>query len=158
MIVSNEHVERMADLTEDGISDLEALADEWIELLTKEWGGPCFIFEHGGRTPSGGNGGCVSHAHMQLLPLYVQPTLDDTHHDVPSLREALLAAGDQSYLLTSHGSGWSTTMDDSSSGQFFRRQICTLLGTPGEWDYLVYPRHDLMRETIDRLTALGNGS
>ena len=149
MIVSNEHVERMADLDATVITELERLIHRWSGFVTHTWQHPCFMFEHGGRTPNSGTGGCVAHAHLQLLPLAVDPVDDyDRYRREPSVAAAIKSVDRQDYLLVIVENGYFVTTGGCGSGQFFRRRIARLLASPDEWDYLLYPRHANMLATL----------
>lgn len=152
IIVSNQHVERMADLPQWRILDLEALLLRWARTLTEQWGSPCFIFEHGGRTSAAGKGGCISHAHVQILPLSSHSIGDiGPYREETKLNSALEGVDSHDYLVISRNDHWHVTTEYGISGQFLRRQISAALGFPAEWDYLVFPRLEVMRETINRL-------
>jgi hypothetical protein len=69
-----------------------------------------------------------------------------------SLTEALDKVGDRSYLMLWRKEGLYVSTERREQGQFFRRQIARALGRAEEWDYVVFPNYDAMRETRDRLS------
>ena len=137
------HVERYADLAPS--LRAEALLAARAAIAGFETRGTGWVmFEHGARSSGGGSCG-LYHAHLHLVPIGSPPTAEE-----------LLPRGQE---ISGLGDGWDSveTTDDylicaSSDGgarflsvgpaeraaypsQFFRRQLHSLLGLKGPWDW-----------------------
>ena len=155
MIVSNRHVERMADLDSASIRELNETVNCWTRLMSRIWSLPCFWFEHGGRSLGNSVGSCVPHAHFQILPLAIDPMSDYIgFHRLSSLIEALSYTRRSGYLLFRWREDLFVSTERTERGQFFRRHIANALDRPDEWDYLMFPNYEAMRETRERIRAV----
>lgn len=154
MLVTRSHVECMAQLSGDNLINLTSAVDYWTHAISEVWERPCFVFEHGGPSYSCASGACITHAHLQLLPLSVNPIRDEARFEsFASLPEALMYARQSGYLLYAWD-GWFHVMRDGHvPGQFFRRRIAGVLGQPDEWDYLAYPNYHYITIGKDRLSS-----
>jgi diadenosine tetraphosphate (Ap4A) HIT family hydrolase len=151
LIVSRRHVERGADLNIDELGELKGIVKRWSVELLKHWDAAPFIFEHGGRSAST-SGGCIAHAHIQMLPLAVSPLSRTSNAVRISSIENLQSYREVDYIMV-----WRRDVifikspGRRQSGQYMRRRIAELLGCPDAWDYLVFPNFDIMKSTLDSL-------
>jgi len=151
LIVSRRHVERIADLELDELTDLQSLWAYWHSKLDRKWAEPKFVFEHGGRS-STSSASCIAHAHIQMLPLAFDPIASyDDFARMSSVCEL------QSYRSLDYIMIWGRDgiflreLPSTQIGQFFRRQISAMLGRPDSWDYLAFPNLEAMQTTITQL-------
>jgi hypothetical protein len=121
--------------------------------------GPATIFEHGScATPGARRSACLDHAHLHVLPgsyqlagsIQQRPTklLNDIGY---ALRGSEASEG---YLYLREPSGAVWYAPDPRVSQYFRRKVAEHLNAPDEWDYLMFPRLDNVRETIHRFGEL----
>lgn len=160
MIVTRSHVDCMAQLPSGSLRDLESAVSIWTRTINEIWGRPCFIFEHGGPSYDCGSGACVSHAHLQIVPLLVNPIRAASRFkSFESLADALIYAEASSYLLYAWGGEFHVLRDCNVPGQFFRREISTSLGRPDDWDYITFPNYSYIMTSKDGLARhLNNNS
>jgi diadenosine tetraphosphate (Ap4A) HIT family hydrolase len=116
--------------------------------------GVLLLAEHG-MTSSEAAGGCITHAHMNLVPIGTAPPLN-------LMLEALGTAtldklgrfNDIPYLSIGTSATSSLTIYDALGlkSQYFRRIYC---GSKlrSDWDWILYPKHDLVKETISRVLS-----
>lgn len=151
LIVSRRHVERAADLDIDELMELETVLSHWHNKLGKRWRGARFVFEHGGRSATSPSS-CVAHAHLQMLPIDLDPiNIDASFVRLLSIGELQLYRH-LDYILVSIADGiFVSVLRHAQAGQFLRRRVCEMMGRPGSWDYLAFPNLETMRLTLAQL-------
>lgn len=119
--------------------------------------GPATIFEHGTCvTPGTRRSACLDHAHLHVLPGSYRLTIFmQRRYANPMYYNGL--NGNESpdgylYLREPEGPAWYAP--DPKVSQYFRRKIAEQLNRPDEWDYLMFPRLNNVRETIARFGEL----
>jgi diadenosine tetraphosphate (Ap4A) HIT family hydrolase len=133
-------------------------ADRTVSRVTAVFG-PATIFEHGSCTaPGARRSACLEHAHLHVLPgsyklagsmqQWPVKVLDNIGY---ALKGSQLSEG---YLYLREPSGAVWYAPDPRVSQYFRRKVAAYLNTPDEWDYLMFPRLDNVRETIHRFEEL----
>lgn len=131
---------------------------EFLELavsrVTVIFGAPT-IFEHGSCvTPGVRRSACLDHAHMHVLPgSYNLAASLESSPTGPVYNTDIDANGDilsDGYLYLREPAAASSYRSDPRVSQYFRRRIAEHLNRPDEWDYLMFPRLDNVRETIHR--------
>jgi diadenosine tetraphosphate (Ap4A) HIT family hydrolase len=133
--------------------------DQAVSRVTAVFG-PATIFEHGScATPNARRSACLDHAHLHVLPgsyglagsmqQRSARLLNDIDHALKSLEPA------DGYLYLREPSGAVWYAPDPRVSQYFRRMVADYLNAPDEWDYLMFPRLDNVRETIHRFGELG---
>jgi diadenosine tetraphosphate (Ap4A) HIT family hydrolase len=122
-----------------------------VEAVTTVFG-PVTVFEHGSCLRRDlRRSACLDHAHTHILPGFygLSSAIVDPHYGVTNHVEWALA-DDLGYLLLNeppHGPRYGI---DPGVSQYLRRCIAAKLGIPDEWDYLLFPRLDNVRETVRR--------
>ncbi len=121
--------------------------------------GPATIFEHGSCvTPGARRSACLDHAHLHVLPgSYrlagsMQQRSTKLLNDIDYALKSLESADGYLYLREPSGAAWYAP--DPRVSQYFRRKVAEYLNAPDEWDYLMFPRLDNVRETIHRFGEL----
>jgi hypothetical protein len=157
MVVSRRHVECMADLSSEAIDQLNDMVNYWTRIIAEVWLAPCLLFEHGGPSYSCLSGACITHAHLQILPLSADPIrwLGRTRA-FSSLPDALAYARGSAYLMYAWGGRFHVAKSHPVPGQFFRRQVAGALGRQEEWDYLAFPNYEYITMGRDRLVGYGH--
>lgn len=118
-------------------------------------------FEHGAESFRNRGGSCTDHAHMHVFP--ADPRLDlvsairadfelrPASRFLPEMREQV-AQRRRPYLWLRGADGDMWVCDAPKAlSQYIRRVIVSQLGRPGEWDWLVFPGTDHMRNTVRQL-------
>jgi diadenosine tetraphosphate (Ap4A) HIT family hydrolase len=148
LVVSKAHMPSLASLGEQAICEFEELAAE-----VKERYGPLGIdmleAEHGATASSGG-GGCISHAHVNLIPRlgYLYGALNGTLPPVEfSLPLASLAGVNHPYILMKRQDSVKLYDAFAVPSQLIRRVLCKHLGREN-WDWAVFPSLSLVDDTI----------
>jgi len=122
--------------------------------------GPVTIFEHGNcATPGARRSACIDHAHLHVLPgayklagfMQLRSTMP-MNNNSGELNEYESSDG---YLYLREPAEIAQYAPDPRVSQYFRRKIAEQLNRPDEWDYLMFPRLDNVRETIHRFGDLG---
>lgn len=150
LIVPKRHVPSMALLSSLERKQLYAFEGVISKRLEEIWERP-ILFEHGSSEEEVRVSACIDHAHWHLTPGRFQ--LDDPvsdFHQISSFEDVLEMPHRSGYLAFRDQRGWFYSQAPRCS-QFFRRLIASELERPSEWDYLVYPGLDNIRETIEKL-------
>jgi diadenosine tetraphosphate (Ap4A) HIT family hydrolase len=155
LVFPEQHIEsslQMGARTHQAFSDLLWSTVERVAAIF----GPPTVFEHG--TCPGGSqrrSACIDHAHMHVIPGSYDlarkaslPRQTAYHGTMPTPRGP--RAG---YLFLQEPAASPLYTHDPGISQFFRRQIAGVLGEPDDWDYLLFPRWDNVRETVMRFHA-----
>jgi ATP adenylyltransferase len=137
--------------------ELAKLASFWESFY-----GPLTWFEHGPKEPGSDVGCSVDHAHMHLVPLGPLSLLergqalseDITFEPVdglPCITSALEHDRSYLYLRLPDSSQW-LAESNSIPSQYFRRIIAAEQGRPSEWDWKQFPRHELIRDIVAKVS------
>lgn len=144
MIVTRDHLVSMARLPTSALNELHSTFFDWVGVVEELWG-QCIAFEHGGDQ----TGGCVVHAHLQILPIPSAGQLPETRPcPAASFRDLGLLVAQEPYLLLWENGQLSTVGLRPLPGQYMRRVIAGRLGRLGKWDYLAFPNLENMNETV----------
>src|SRR5260370_6731470 len=96
----------------DTLAELDELMQYWTKHISRQWSQACFTFEHGGRTLGIGVGSCISHAHLQILPLASDPMSNASRFlELPTLVDAFLCAANSQYPLFGDKGSWQVSKD-----------------------------------------------
>jgi hypothetical protein len=131
------------------LSELQLILRDVERALERLWPGHVLIFEHGSNAKSRSQ--CVGHAHVQIAPrlgslaMRILPPNATRLQTLQQLSAEFPAGG---YMMTVGSGAVQIAPDMNLPSQYFRRRICELQGREDEWDYLVFPRHEDMRVTI----------
>lgn len=141
LIVPEDHVENLAGLVPERMSELARFVEQLTERVAA--GSPWVAFEHGAAQATGGGCG-IYHAHLHLVPLPrpigIGEALPRITHRFPTLAAALVASrAVPEYLLFGTAEGYAT-LDISSNrqdfpSQYFRQLLVTALDASGPWDW-----------------------
>jgi diadenosine tetraphosphate (Ap4A) HIT family hydrolase len=125
-----------------------------VERVAAIFGSPT-VFEHGTcKDVSVRRSACLDHAHLHIIPgcydlaKYARRAAEMTHHQVSSF-----TSHDSGYLYLQEPAAEPVYTEDPGISQFFRRQIAGEIGEADDWDYLLFPRLDNVRETIAKFRA-----
>lgn len=153
LIVTNDHFTSMAQLDNGGIEELMAIKDK-IKAFLSSTGLQVAFFEHGISKDEDADG-CISHAHLQVLPIekdlltHVQEQYEGFQiSDYRQLR-MLNLDGYKGYLHyeTISGSNWIFPVNTLES-QYIRKLATRFLGVANQWNWRLHPRIDVIQETI----------
>ncbi len=156
MIMPKEHHLSISMLPEAIFEDFIEVKREVARVMAHLFGS-CIFFEHGPALSTGGGGGsCIDHAHLHVLPTKVDPfpRLSDQHDfkKISNLNE-LRSIGGSNYIYYENNKGeMFVTEAQDVPGQYIRRVLAQELGIPEEWDYLAYPKYNLIKSTISKLS------
>lgn len=159
LIVSRRHASSVASLDPPELSELAVLIEDWASRIASKCEIEALIFEHGMRSGAPAMG-CIEHAHVQLMPWQeLRGLTEPTDRAVTGVLELPSAvAGGGGYLLVGRTRKAFLRSDAGLNSQHFRRAICKAQGRSAEWDYLLYPNHDAMDETMRLLGCRGRCS
>lgn len=148
LAVTRTHVESFAQL------DPEVLATAWdwiqkrVDQLSFAYGS-YLLFEHGsgGTQPSGG---CVSHAHLHLIPgvREQEEVLIEALHAQPMDLTELSSFANNNYALI-QGAGMHIATDTDLPSQWIRRRVAEALGTPENYDWALFPGEENLKKTLN---------
>lgn len=157
LVFPEQHVEStllIGGTARQAFSDLLRTTVEQIAAMF----GPTTIFEHG--SCSSGplrRSACLDHAHMHIIPgsydlaKWIEPATDmRQHRTLPRASHP-----EDGYLFLHEPASEPVYTGDPGVSQFFRRHIASEVGEPGDWDYLLFPRWENVRETVSRFHAQG---
>lgn len=157
VLFARNHATSLRDIVADSFLSLERNLALLEAKLTVEFG-TFAIFEHGN---VGGDsatlGGCVEHAHLQLMPSGVDETgeslLPDVElHEVENLSAVrdLDPRSEYLYIRDARQRHW-VAQARRFEGQKIRRAYANLDGIDDLWNWRAHPRCDVIRATVDRL-------
>jgi diadenosine tetraphosphate (Ap4A) HIT family hydrolase len=149
LVVSRVHAPSLAALGRDSIAEYSELV-ETVAQAHRALGGDFLEAEHGATSTAAG-GGCIVHAHINLIPDAGE--LHDVLVDsLPSLDVSPpitnLASVDTPYILMKSRTNLSVYDATNSPSQLIRQSVCKSFGREDEWDWALFPRLDLITETI----------
>ena len=153
LIFPEQHVESILKIPRERSDAFSLLLAKTAKAIRAVYG-PLTIFEHGSCTRRDlRRSACLDHAHIHLLPgsygllCHLQKlgriSLDRT--DFSGLVEHV------GYLYLHEPTLAPRYCPDPGVSQFFRKRIAEQMGIPEEWDYLMYPPLDNVRQTVSRL-------
>lgn len=143
----------MVDYPDEAIGALERARD-WV----RETYGTVALFEHG-TTPDRAGGACIDHAHVHVLPVAAEALVDvmrgddlelETLGDIASWMD--IADTSRSYFLCSDGESLLVAFPVRPvRRQYLRSAAAQVLGmSDPDWDWALFIRKDLLRETVRR--------
>jgi diadenosine tetraphosphate (Ap4A) HIT family hydrolase len=149
LVFPEQHVESTLRVSRDIGEAFNDLLYHTIDSLVALFG-PVTVFEHG--SCSRGDlrrSACLDHAHTHILPGFygLSSAIVDPHYGARNPISGALAA-DLGYLLLDEPPDGQRYGVDPGVSQYLRRCIAAKLGVPDEWDYLMFPRLDNVRETV----------
>lgn len=153
LIFPLQHVTSTLEIPRKSAGAFATLVTKVVAVIGATFGATT-VFEHGSCAAEGGRrSACLDHAHVQVLPGSYELS-----HDVAVTQAARRTPTSPSYGLSSPGylflhepNAEPVYLIDPGSSQFFRRRIAAKLRVADEWDYLLFPRLDNVRETIMHL-------
>ncbi|RJQ81688.1 HIT family protein [Amycolatopsis panacis] len=155
MVLTREHYLSFAQLPLPLLERAEKVAKTLCQQLSS-LGSP-IMFEHGAMSESATGGACTDHAHLHCLPLEdidIKEQLDERL--TPRRIDSLLDLVEQRergqpyiYYRNQQGESWVYDVTTDLPCQFVRRAISSSLNADSEWDWLVHPRPQLVRATLD---------
>ncbi len=152
LIVPVAHVETLASLPPDHLSELAALLEQ-VQCKLRDFGQPVF-FEHGSTQEVAGSCG-IFHAHLHVVPLPARlepqkllPSATDSFGSLPAALSALhhsphyLLAGDSTRTVIAEVAA----LSGAPGSQYFRRRLVSLfdLDRPWDWRQTTAPEDDLL--------------
>lgn len=157
LVFPEQHVESCLSMSSRAHRAFTDLLNSTAERVAEVFGSPT-IFEHGTcATGAVRRSACLDHAHIHIIPgSYelgdcVSPTIGTaSYSSVQIARDP-----DSGYLFLQEPAADPVYASDPGISQFFRRQIAGQLGEPDDWDYLLFPRWENVRETIARFHDVG---
>lgn len=153
LVFPEQHVESVNGIAQHALTRFQALVSQTVEAVRTIFG-PVTVFEHGSCPREDiRRSACLDHAHMQILPgaYALQRSVDVLTKVFPTSQNTLSQEG---YLYLEEPDSASLYVKDPGISQFFRRRVAESIGIADEWDYLMFPRWDNVRETIRRLTGV----
>jgi len=158
MILPRQHTLSMASVTAAEHEGLATYLQFIASVQAQAWAYPT-IFEHGscGQIRSGVIGSCISHAHWPLVPgdFALAGGLAG-FRTVSSIREIRSVPRPDGYLMYWNSEGIFVNTTDHPPSQYFRHILSSRVGLDDQWDYLVFPFLDNVRETIDRFQEVAS--
>jgi diadenosine tetraphosphate (Ap4A) HIT family hydrolase len=157
LVFPEQHVESCLSMGAQAYRAFRDLLNSTAERVATIFDSPT-IFEHGSCTSSAlRRSACLDHAHIHIIPGNYE--LADCLIAPIGLasRSSMRIARypDSGYLFLQEPAADPIYTEDPGISQFFRRQIAGQVGEPDDWDYLLFPRWENVRETISRFHDVG---
>ena len=156
LIVTENHLTSMAQLNEDWMKELVVIKNKIRKFFLNN-NIQIVFFEHGLKNEEDADG-CISHAHLQVLPVeqdlldYVQTQYNG--YQLPKYEQlrSINLDGYKGYLHyeTIKGANWVFPVNSLES-QYIRKLATKVLGTAEQWNWRLFPRLDVIRQTVDML-------
>ncbi|EME57653.1 HIT family protein [Amycolatopsis decaplanina] len=158
MVLTREHYLSYAHVPRGLAERAEALAETVCRRISGL--GTPIMFEHGPMSEGATGGACTDHAHLHCVPMGevdLKAGIDErlTGRRISSLVElADQRRRRQPYIYYRSGSGvsWLYDVDVDLPCQFLRRLANAALGDHEEWDWLTFPKLDLVYATLDEIS------
>jgi hypothetical protein len=157
MIVTRNHYQSMAYLSEGELVQLSSFVQEVREVLSDAYNG-VVVFEHGPALPMHSGGSCIDHAHLQVIPLKIDllPDLLKCHacRSIGEMRELIMLRHQtMPYFFYQNQLGQMYVSQPADvPSQYMRRLIAAVLEKPDEWDYALFPNFELIEATVRKMT------
>jgi diadenosine tetraphosphate (Ap4A) HIT family hydrolase len=155
LVFPEQHVEsslRMSTTAHQAFADLIWTTAGQVEMI---FGSPT-VFEHG-TCPNGllRRSACLDHAHIHIIPgcYNLERRVRSSAESSSQAAARITRRRDSGYLFLQEPDADPLYSDDPGVSQFFRRHIAGELGEPDDWDYLLFPRLNNVRETITKFPA-----
>jgi len=153
LVAPRKHVFSIAQLNESSRKNFYGFIKQVCKLQTELWDRP-IIFEHGACHESKKAGACINHAHWHLVPgnWNILPP-DIQAKKLSSFGEFIEQTNKQHpYLLfVDQNTNFYLAEGDGIPSQFFRRFLAAAVGKPDEWDYLVFPFFENIKQTLAQI-------
>lgn len=150
LVLPKFHTETMSSLPNAMLQELEVFLADLVAVISQN--GPVISFEHGARCTTGGGCG-IYHAHMHIVPLPMEVSIDEllpSNDDlqafkaVSSLSEGLYMLRSSPEYLIVRDSEYNVRFADIQSlsghypSQYFRRVLSELFNLEDSWDWRNY--------------------
>lgn len=161
IIIPREPLLSFARVPEEHWDELDEVKTRVYEALTANYSAP-ILLEHGSSTAIGGGGGCVSHAHWHIVPLYLDFARDFEQSEftvtsINNTRELMRWAKlDIPYLYFESLDGMKCVAEDVENikRQYLRIKLAEFLGIEAPlWSWRSFINQPLLRETIKTISA-----
>lgn len=151
MVITKEHHISLSRMGESAVRDYENLLQATAERIPL-YAENLLETEHGSTEKESG-GGCIVHTHIHWLPglAHLSNCIGDELPVLETLKTLIeLPHIAQPYILVREGGGPVSVFGaDTVPSQFIRQAICRELGRE-DWDWAVFPKRQLIRETIEQ--------
>lgn len=155
MLVTIDHHRAFAELSNHMRERASRLTRAVRRSLENEYGLDVIVFEHGGSSDSPA-GSCIDHAHLHFMP-----AVGSAAREIiaalglgPALLH-VLAGAPYVFVIDNAGNGFGGAVG-ALPGQYVRRVIAEAMGFRDEWDYLAFPRLEVVRATIEAMSKHRN--
>jgi diadenosine tetraphosphate (Ap4A) HIT family hydrolase len=153
LIFPPQHVRSTLEIPSKSAAAFARLVNKVVAVIRATFG-PTTVFEHGTCAQEGvRRSACLDHAHLQVLPgsygLIHDLVVAKATGCTPSPPGR--SFNSSSYLFLDEPDKDPIYLVDPGLSQFFRRRIAAKLRVGDEWDYLLFPRLENVRETMNRL-------
>ena len=155
-ICAKRHVVNLACLGDDESFELKQLKNSVSALAFSAYKIFPWFFEHGDATEWIKGGGCISHAHMHVIPLPLTSLprflhkfdMIDLSHNT-NYKNQLRTMAPYFFIELADGSKYATTQIGLPC-QFGRQLVINEYGIKKKWDWRIYPTIDEMHVCIER--------
>ena len=161
MIVSKEHYECIAKMPEQYIYEIEQLIDRIRKYIQKTYIMDAICFEHGSISCRNQAGGCITHAHLHIVPcdvLMIEKVKAyglnaKTISSFTSLQ--IYGKKDISYLYFEDINREKYIIEEKVIiSQFFRQLMACHVGLSSQWDWRQHFFLDKLKKTIEQMKSL----
>jgi diadenosine tetraphosphate (Ap4A) HIT family hydrolase len=158
LAITTEHLSSFGCLGEEELAqDVMPSVNKVLSDLRPVFGS-YLIFEHGSSEVAPFQGGCLTHAHLHLIPYpehAVGVLMDALPWEPLSSMVALATECGSEYAYLSFGGASWLCREPGLPGQWIRRIVAPPIGSGDEWDWGVFPGTQHLGDTIRRLKAIG---
>ena len=158
LVSPKQHSPNLASLSTPLLVQLAKLKERVRSLIFKEFGEYPIFFEHGPGLYQQTGGSCIDHSHLHVLPMTISspPSLITDHlHGgrIKGFSEVIEYATQGKPYFYFECSNKSMYLFDANDlpCQFGRKVIARILGCTDEWDWAIFPYHNRMIKTSNRL-------
>lgn len=167
IIVTKKHYLSMGHLPPSMYAELRWVSDQTSRVLQGVYGIDCIQFEHGPVGPSQSGGSCVNHAHLHVVPIDLDASVDIIPHlalmetveidEYPASAQRMLTRNKSYlYIKPSEGNTNGAILVDATGlpSQYMRRIIAKIVGKPDEWDWAVFVGERELLACLEKLRPL----
>lgn len=156
LILPRSHFLSFSWLSSSEALEAQQLKDRMVELVEKIYSTP-IVFEHGIMDDQSSAGGCIDHAHLQIVPCEIDlfPKLSREFSYVPISNLSELSSfreRHQPYLYYEREKrAYAFIIDRDLPSQYMRRIVAEHVGKPDEWDWAVFVGEENILKTARNL-------
>lgn len=161
MIISRNHINSMAYLSENEMDELLKIIGYFKILITEKFKVSPILFEHGSAVNCFSKAAnSVDHAHLHIVPVHIKKEIEIIQNahafKIPHFETVASFRGKPYFLYVNENNQHYLSHDIILPSQYMRKCIAKEIGNSLEWDWRQFEFTNNVIETVSRLSDVQN--